>query len=633
MIRRLWDRLFKKPAPVVVEVIEPSPTNVKIAAHALEKFAAGKQPDYGYLVHRRELKVPELPRGVIGNKDEIPGLGPYIALDHGMPNGNTASAFSFTGGGFNCGLGFPGYAYLAELAQRSEYRAPSEVIANEMTREFIKLSTAAKPGEDNDDEDNEDLNAAEGTAQDAFPPPKDKAKPKPAGEQLDEEDKDAPGEGGDEDKIEEIEQALKDFGVREAFRAVAWQDGIFGRSQIYIDLKDQESDERRALPLLIDSATIKKGSLRGFKVIEPIWTSPFTYNADDPTNPDFFKPKAWFVMGKRTHATRLLTFVSREVPDLLKAAYNFGGISMTQLMEPYVNQWLRTRNSVADLIHNFSVMILKTDMQATLAGDVAGTDGTLARAKVFTLMRDNQGLTLLNKDSEEMEQIAVPLSGLDSLQAQAQEHMAAPTHIPLVKLLGITPQGLNASSEGEIKVFYDFVKSQQESLFRKHLTTVVQIIQLHLYGEIDEAIDFQFVPLSSPTQKELSEIRKSDADAAVAYINSGVVAPEEERERLMGDPNSGYDNLHGDAPEPPMPDLPPGFGGEEGGEKPPGGEGGEKKPAPFGGAKDGRTTTSYKGYLIDGPSSEGLYYVSKGGHHITSRKSIEEAKKDIDGLV
>jgi uncharacterized protein len=114
---------------------------------------------------------------------------------------------------------------------------------------------------------------------------------------------------------------------------------------------------------------------------------------------------------------------------------------------------------------------------------------------------------------------------------------------------------------------------------------VLQIIQLHLFGEIDDAIDFEFIPLSSPSQKELSEMRKADADSGVAYINSGVVSPEEERERLMADPNSGYDNLHGEAPEPPMPDLPPGFGGGE--EDDEGGEEGGAKPPPFGGKGGG----------------------------------------------
>ena len=43
--------------------------------------------------------------------------------------------------------------------------------------------------------------------------------------------------------------------------------------------------------------------------------------------------------------------------------------------------------------------------------------------------------------------------------------MAAISRIPLVKLLGIQPAGLNASSEGELIAFEDWIASFQRSCF------------------------------------------------------------------------------------------------------------------------------------------------------------------------
>ncbi|WP_163360700.1 anti-CBASS protein Acb1 family protein, partial [Klebsiella aerogenes] len=74
------------------------------------------------------------------------------------------------------------------------------------------------------------------------------------------------------------------------------------------------------------------------------------YNTTNPLAADWYKPALWYVQGRPVHATRLLTFVGREVPDLLKPAYSFGGLSMSQMAKPYVDNWLRTRASVADLI-------------------------------------------------------------------------------------------------------------------------------------------------------------------------------------------------------------------------------------------------------------------------------------------
>lgn len=439
-------------------------------------------------IPRRDFKAPDLPPGVVPK-----GKTPAIALD----NAGIYGFLNTQGGGF-CGLGFPGYSYLSELAQRSEYRAPAETLADEMTREWIKFT------------------------------------------------------GVDEAKEKQLSEAFTEFGIQRHFHTLTLHDQFFGRGQLYISIKGADKNpKKRMLPLVIDPATIPKGSLLGFKPIEPIWSTPYAYNSNDPTRADFYKPDYWYVVGVQTHASRLLTFISRPLPDILKPAYNFSGMSMSQLIEPYVTRWLKTVDSVNRLISMFSTSGLMTNLQATLASDQTGS-ALLKRMQMFTAMRDNRGLLVLDKASEEFFQFNTPLSGLSDLQAQAQEHMAAPTHIPLVKLTGVTPSGLNASPEGEIKVFYDHVASQQENTYEHPLKTVLNVVQCHLWGAIDPKIGFEFVPLDSPTDKELSEMRKADGATDTAYVNAGVLAADEVRNRLRTTPTSGYTSITGPAPAPPM---------------------------------------------------------------------------------
>lgn len=529
---RTWARQFLQ-IPHVAEgqLAEPeTPQAMRIGRSVFNAMLA--KTGEPYHVMPRKLEMPKLPDGVTRftySVDDDPGmLGEPLAMDDAL-QGSAWGYLSQAG----CGMGFPGYGYLSELSQRSEYRAPSETVASESTREWIDITTNGKASKKKRKARGEDVEGANDAA----------------GGELD-------------DKVEQIEARLKELRIRDLFHKLSEVDGFFGRAQLFIDMDggSKQSDELNQLPLKVTPETVKKGSLRGFKVIEPIWTSPYRYNATDPTRDDFYKPTSWFVMGKRIHATRLLTFVSREVADILKPAYNFGGLSMSQLMEPYVFQWLRTRNSVSDLIHNFSVMCLKTDMSAVLQsggpnGDPEAGQGLLERAQLFVQTRDNQGVTLLDMNREELAAVNVPLSTLDKLQAQSQEHMSAPSHIPLVKSIGITPSGLNASSEGEIKVWYDWVGAYQIFFFGPHLKTVIDLIQLDLFGLIDDAISFNFVPLNSPTVKELAEIRKANSETDNNYVNMGAVSSDEVRERVGSDPESGYNNLSGPAPGPPEVDL------------------------------------------------------------------------------
>lgn len=414
-------------------------------------------------------------------------------------------------GAFTEGLEFLGYPYLAQLAQRAEYRSIVDTIATEMTRKWISFK---------------------GT--------------------------------GDVDKtvkIKELNDYLDSLNARERFGESAALDGYFGRTHLYLDLfgddrmldRDPKWDQELKTSIgngsdTLSDGKLSKGCLKRLQTVEPTWTYPTTYNATSPLRSDWYRPQQWYVMGKQLHCTRLLTFVGRPLPDQLKPAYSFGGLALTQMAKPYVDIWLTTRQSVADLIHSFSVMVLMTDLQSMM--QPGGASNILARAALFNALRDNQGLFLGNKATEEFKNVSAPLSGLDHLQAQSQEHVMSVVHIPAVIYTGIQPSGLNASSEGEIRVFYDMIKAYQNKFFRPNLNTVIDIAMISLWGARDPDITYDFVPLWELSEKEKSEKRKIEADTDAVYLD-GVISTEEVRTRLANDPESPY---HGIDPED-VPDL------------------------------------------------------------------------------
>src|SRR6185437_7623915 len=146
--------------------------------------------------------------------------------------------------------------------------------------------------------------------------------------------------------------------------------------------------------------------IKALRNVEAVWCYPTGYNSNDPLSENWYKPAGWYCMGKETHRSRLLTFVGREVPDILKPAYSFGGLSMSQMAMRYVDNWLRTTQSVSDIVNAFSVMVLLTDLETLLQG---GGDELFRRADLFTNLRDNKGLMLLNKEAEDLKNVSAPL--------------------------------------------------------------------------------------------------------------------------------------------------------------------------------------------------------------------------------
>ena len=518
MVRRAVERerkaaAKKKPEPTKLTVVPGSKPRLRVS------------PDL--LARARNKTAPKLDRAKIVNPfapyQPPPGVVPKdhkLAMDSAVTDMAAWAGQSLAAGTWTEGLTFMGYAYLAELTQRPEYRMFSSVIATEMTRKWIKVQAA-------DDHDGEDKT----------------------------------------DKIKALEDMLKRLCVQDAFYRLAEQDGFFGRTHLFLDVASCDLDERDELKKPLDAKTkvTPDKPLRRIKVIEPIWCYPQQYNTTDPLKPDWYNPSMWFVMSKEIHASRLMTFVGHEVPDILKPAYAFGGLSRSQMAKPYVDNWLTTRQSVNDLIHAFSTMILMTDMSASLQASNSSLDGTgtgtaddaiLGRLDLFNLFRDNRGVFALNKDTEDFKNVSTPLSTLDALQAQSQEHMASVSKIPLVKLLGIQPAGLNASSDGEIRVFYDTIAAFQEQFFRSGLERVVGLCQLSLWGDIDPAITIKFEQLWSLDEVQEATVRKLEAETDDILVNGvASLSPEESRKRVAADPDTPYASLDvEDMPEPPAPE-------------------------------------------------------------------------------
>jgi uncharacterized protein len=409
------------------------------------------------------------------------------AAEHAMDfNGTATNALSFVEN-----TGFPGFPTLALLGQLAEYRSMHETLADECVRMWGKVITSGN----------------------------------------------APTE-----KLADLEEELKRLDIRAAVRELVVQEQAYGRSHAFLKFKGDEGV--RELPITAAPYSVPLDSFEGVRPIEAYWVTPNNYNSIDPTAKDFYKPSTWWALGVETHATRMPTIISRPVGDMLKPSYSFAGVSMTQLAMPYVDNWLRTRQSVSDTVKQFSVSGVRMDLaQALLPG---GATDLERRAQLINAYRDNRNILFLDLATEEFFQVNTPLSGLDALQAQAQEQMSAVSHIPLIKLLGITPTGLNVTAEGEIRVFYDYVKGYQCNVLMTLMQTILKFVQLSKFGELDPSIGWEWNPLLEMTPKEEGELRKWTQEMDVGYVEAGIVSPQQVAARLNSDPKSPYAGLLAD---------------------------------------------------------------------------------------
>lgn len=398
---------------------------------------------------------------------------------------------------------FAGYALLSNVAQEALIRAGVETISDEMTRKLVQWTY--------DDDDNRD----------------DKAKT---------------------DLITQMDTETAKYKLKEKFNDALNKDGYFGGCLIYIDVGELD-DEEKLEPLVLDTKTFKKGSLRGFKVIEPINIYPGEYNTTDPTDEHYFEPEYWYILGKKYHASRFIYIASNKTPLLLKPSYNFFGIPAAQLALDYVAHFVANREAAQELLTKFSLTCFATNMQQVLQGGPC--HNLIDRIRFFNKVRNNNGTFVYDKETESLDQINTPLGGVRDIVEMSLNLLTAVWRIPKIKYLGEGEGGLNASSKEQMRSFYDYIMSCKEKTLTAPFETIMKIFQLNLGLEPNEALGFKFPVLWDMDDKERAELNKQQADRDAIYLANGVLSQEEVRRRLSMDKNSEYSMIDvDDGPEP-----------------------------------------------------------------------------------
>lgn len=296
---------------------------------------------------------------------------------------------------------------------------------------------------------------------------------------------------------------------------------------------------------------IKKGSFKGISVIDPYWVIPdFDEKAmTDPISPDFYEPTYYRVVNgskiQRVHKSHLIIARRKEVPDILKPTYYFGGIPLTQEIYERVYAAEKSANEQPLLLLTKRVNGWKIDLEAFFTNPKKYTE----RIKNFTEYRDNQGVLLIDHE-DEMFQIDTSLSDLDQVVMSQYKLVAAVARIPVDKLFELNPSGsLSNSGDYNIKNYNQDLNTIQNDLFKPFIDRINEIVMRSYYDRKDK-IAIIFNPTDNPTAKEQADSVKAEVDTLQTLIGTNVITTEEARQKLISDKDNGFSFLDEEAPEP-----------------------------------------------------------------------------------
>lgn len=295
---------------------------------------------------------------------------------------------------------------------------------------------------------------------------------------------------------------------------------------------------------------IRPGSYKGITQIDPYWIAPVLDGsaAGNPAAPDFYEPTWWQVNGKRVHRSHFCIMRNGDqVTDILKPSYLYGGIPVPQKIYERVYAAERTANEAPMLAMTKRLTCLKLD----LAQAAANPDDLNQKMEFWMQLQNNFGVKIIGQ-GDELEQFDTSLQDLDETIMTQYQLVAAAANMPATKLLGTSPKGFNASGLYEEASYHEELESIQEHdlspLIEGHHIRLIRSEIMPKFDIPKFSTEVAWKPVDSPTALELAEINQKKADTDNALVQSGGIDGFDVRQRLINDPDSGYNGIEAIVP-------------------------------------------------------------------------------------
>lgn len=334
--------------------------------------------------------------------------------------------------------------------------------------------------------------------------------------------------------IEPSEIDLMDKTQRETRLRAQLLDGLkwgrlYGGAAGLIMLEGQDDLEE---PINYDSIMV--GDYKGIIVVDR-WNGadPSSDLVDDIDSLDFGYPEFYTFRNPtdkskpyKVHHSRILRFEGDDLPYWEKQAENMWSASKLEAVYEDLRRRDSTGYNIAGLIFLANLRILK---MSDLGELLSGTAQKAQEALVQTLSAQNQlmsnfGVQLLSKEDDFQSIQLSNFAGINEVYQSFMMDLSGATGIPVTKLFGRSPAGMNATGESDLKNYYEMLEHEQENVLCPLLDKLQPILLMSTYGEIVDGMEYEFEPVATPEEDEIADLVKNKTEAIMSVHDRGIIS-------------------------------------------------------------------------------------------------------------
>lgn len=329
----------------------------------------------------------------------------------------------------------------------------------------------------------------------------------------------------DPSDAEEIQKAMDDLEIwNEITNAVKW--GRLYGGAIAVMLIDGQNP---STPLNID--TVSKDQFKGLMVLDRWLVQPTLQDLVSDYGPDFGKPKYYDVIAdslglsnQRIHYSRIIRFDGVDLPYWQRVAENLWGQSVIERLLDRLIAFDSTTTGIAQLVYKAHLRTYKVKgLRGIIAAGGAALGGLVKQIEHIRLWQSNEGLTLMDAE-DDFQTHSYSFAGLDAVMLQFGQQLSGASQIPLVRLFGQSPSGMNATGESDLSNYYDNINQQQERRMRTGLGKLLRILSLSVLGKpMPDSFSFDFASLWQIDDEQKATIAEKVTNSICKAEEQGLI--------------------------------------------------------------------------------------------------------------
>ena len=102
--------------------------------------------------------------------------------------------------------------------------------------------------------------------------------------------------------------------------------------------------------------------------------------------------------------------------------------------------------------------------------------------------------------------------------------VAGAAEIPVTKLFGRSPAGMNATGESDMNNYYDSISQKQSTYLEPVLDKLFPIIAMSTWGYIPDDLDYTFNPVDTMTNKDRIDMADKGGEAIGKQYDRGLIS-------------------------------------------------------------------------------------------------------------